>query len=609
MKRLGATPLPNQCAAFVVWAPKARTVEICLGNLDGGKAPRREPLHADGRGYFSATLSGVEPGAQYRFRIDGELERPDPASRLQSEGVHGASRVIDLAFDWRDQAWHGVPLSKYVIYELHVGTFSRAGTFAGVVPELERLKKLGVTAIELMPVAQFPGERNWGYDGVYPFAVQSSYGGPKGLQRLIDECHRAGLAVVLDVVYNHLGPEGNYLSDFGPYFTDRYQTPWGRALNFDGAESEGVRRFFLENALMWLEDFHIDALRLDAVHAIIDRSATPFLEELASSVHRRAEELGRRCYLIAESDLNDPRLVRRSDVGGHGLDSMWCDDHHHAAHVLVTGEKAGYYVDFGQVEDMGRAFAGGMSRPGEYSPFRRRRHGRPGPALNAEQCVVFTQNHDQVGNRLLGERLDALVGFEQQKLLAGLTCLSRFIPLLFMGQEYGETAPFQYFISHGDPELVAAVRRGRREEFASFALDGEAPDPAAQSTFDRCVLQPELRHTGHHALLHRLYATLLELREKLTSEPADECLAFESRRALLVRRAQHAWMVFSFSDAAQTLTVPVPAGAWQRWLATADAEWAGAGSRSPVRVDSDGEVTLELEPFSLLVYGRPDSAA
>jgi maltooligosyltrehalose trehalohydrolase len=606
MNRLGATPLPNQSAAFVVWAPTARTAEVCLGTLDAGKVQRREPLHADGRGYFSATLSGVEPGAQYRFRIDGERERPDPASRLQSEGVHGASRVVDLGFDWHDQAWRGVPLSKYVIYELHVGTFSRAGTFAGVASELERLKQLGVTAIELMPVAQFPGGRNWGYDGVYPFAVQSSYGGPKGLQRLVDECHRAGLAVVLDVVYNHLGPEGNYLSDYGPYFTDRYQTPWGRALNFDGPDSEGVRRFFLENALMWLEDFHVDALRLDAVHAIIDRSAKPFLEELAECVHRHAEALGRHCYLIAESDLNDPRVVRRSDMGGLGLDSMWCDDFHHAAHVLVTGEKAGYYVDFGQVEDMARAFTSGMSHPGEYSPFRRRRHGRPSPDLRAEQCVVFAQNHDQVGNRMLGERLDALVGFEQQKLLAGLTCMSRFIPLLFMGQEYGETAPFQYFISHSDAELVAAVQRGRREEFASFALDGEAPDPAAQSTFDRCVLHPELRHTGRHALLHRLYATLLELRRKLTSEQADACVAFESRRVLLVRREQHAWMAFSFSDAAQTLTVPVLAGEWERWLATADAEWEGPGTRSPARLASTGEVTLELEPYSLVVYGRPD---
>jgi maltooligosyltrehalose trehalohydrolase len=608
MNRLGAIPLTNQNASFRVWAPKAKTVEIWIGDLGAGKAQRLEPLHAEGGGYFSATLSSIEPGVQYRFRIDGELDRPDPASRLQSDGVHGPSRLIDLAFDWHDAGWRGVPLSKYVIYELHVGTFSRAGTFAGVAAELERLKKLGVTAIELMPVAQFPGERNWGYDGVYPFAVQSSYGGPKGLQRLVDECHRVGLAVVLDVVYNHLGPEGNYLSDFGPYFTERYQTPWGRALNFDGSECEGVRRFFLENALMWFEDFHIDALRLDAVHAIIDRSAKPFLEELGDAVHRRAETVGRHWYLIAESDLNDPRVVRTSDIGGLGLDAMWCDDYHHAAHVLVTGEKAGYYADFGRVEDMARAFARGMSQPGEYSVFRQRRHGRAGPDLAPEQCVVCTQNHDQIGNRLRGERLDVLVGFEQQKLIAGLTCLSRFVPLLFMGQEYGETAPFQYFISHGDAELVAAVQRGRREEFASFALEGEAPDPASPATFERCVLDADMRHTGRHAILHQLYQTLLELRETLPQQGVDECIAFESRRILLVRRGRGAWIAFSFSDTIQTATLPVTGGSWQRLLSSAEREWSGPGSRAPARIDSTGEVTLEIEPFSLMIYVSTDIA-
>jgi len=604
MKRLGAIPIDKQSANFRVWAPKAKTVELLLGDLDAGKAERREPLQAEGDGYFAATLSGVEPGAQYRFRIDGTLDRPDPASRLQNDGVHEPSRVIDLGFDWHDQAWRGVPLSKYVLYELHVGTFSRAGTFAGILPELERLKRLGVTAIEIMPVAQFPGDRNWGYDGVYPFAVQSSYGGPKGLQRLVDECHRAGIAVVLDVVFNHVGPEGNYLSDFGPYFTDRYQTPWGRALNFDGPESEGVRRFFLENALMWFEDFHIDALRLDAVHAIIDRSARPFLEELADTVHRRAEQRGRHWYLIAESDLNDPRVVRRSDVGGYGLDAMWCDDYHHAGHVLVTGENAGYYADFGQVEDLARAFTVGMSRPGEYSAFRQRRHGRPGPDLAPEQCVVFMQNHDQVGNRLLGERIDALVGFEQQKLVAGLTCLSRCLPLLFMGQEYGEPAPFQYFISHGDPELVEAVRRGRREEFASFALGGEAPDPAAQDTFECCVLDSERRHSGRHAVLHRLYTELLELRAALAAPSPDECVAFEGRRVLLVRRGRDAWMSFSFSDRVETVTLPVLGGTWRRLLSSAEVEWDGPGSRLPARLESAGEVTLEMQPYSLAVYVR-----
>jgi maltooligosyltrehalose trehalohydrolase len=599
MTRLGAIVRPHQGCSFQIWAPEARRVDVRL--VDSG---RLEPMHPEGEGYFAVTLDQVESGARYCFCLEGDRERPDPASRRQSDGVHGPSRVVDLAFDWQDHAWRGVPLRDYVIYELHVGTFSRAGTFAGIVPELDRLKRLGVTAIEIMPVAQFPGARNWGYDGVYPYAVQDTYGGPKGLQRFVQECHRAGLAVVLDVVYNHMGPEGNYLSDFGPYFTDRYKTPWGQALNFDGPGSEGVRRFFVENALMWLEDFHIDALRLDAVHAIIDRSAKPFLEELSEVVHRRGEELGRHFYLMGESDLNDPRIVRPGELGGLGLDSMWSDDFHHAAHVLITGETAGYYADFGQLEHLAQAFRSGMSAPGEYSPHRRRRHGRPGPDLQLQQHVVCIQNHDQIGNRLLGERLGAIVSFEQEKLAAGLLCLAPFIPLLFMGQEYGDPAPFQYFVSHDDQTLLAAIRKGRREEFESFGWSDEAPDPASAETFGRCVLNTDLRNTGRHAILHRLYQTLLTLRRSLAPSVPDDCLALEARRVLVVRRGRLAWMVFSFRDAVQKVSVPTFPGRWQRLLASSEAEWGGPGATPPDRVDSTGEVELELQPFAFVVYGQ-----
>ncbi len=565
-------------------------------------------MKSDGRGYFSTTLKDVEAGASYLYCLDGAIDRPDPASRLQSDGVHGPSRVVDSEFEWHDTGWRGVPLSKYVIYELHVGTFTRAGTFAGIVPELERLKKLGVTAVELMPVAQFPGTRNWGYDGVYPYAVQDSYGGPRGLKRLVDECHRVGLAVVLDVVFNHLGPEGNYLSDFGPYFTEQYHTPWGRALNFDGPQSEGVRRFFIENALMWLDEFHIDALRLDAVHAIIDRSARPFLEELADAVRCRGEQLGRHFYLTAESDLNDPRMVRPSELGGHGMDSMWCDDYHHAAHVLITAENAGYYVDFGRVEDLARAFATGMSRAAQYSLHRQRVHGRLAPDLRPTQGIVCLQNHDQVGNRFLGERLGAIVGFEQEKVAAGLTCLSTYVPLLFMGQEYGEPAPFQYFVSHSDEALVDAIRRGRLEEFASFAQKGEAPDPAAPETMERCVLNADLRKTGRHAVLHRLYEALLQIRRQLPDATAyDDCLALEARRVLLVQRGRRAWMVFSFSDAVQKVTLPMLPGAWQRLVSSAETEWQGPGTKLPARVDSPGEIEAELQPYSFAVYAAVEA--
>jgi len=565
-------------------------------------------MRPEGDGYHAAILKNIEPGAPYMFRLDGELDRPDPAARLQGDGVHAPSRVVDLGYDWQDVGWRGVPRHAYVIYELHVGTFSRAGTFAGIVPELRRLKELGVTAIELMPVAQFPGTRNWGYDGVYPFAAQASYGGPKGLQRLVDECHRAGLAVILDVVYNHLGPEGNYLADFGPYFTDRYRTPWGPALNFDGPECEGVRAFFMQNALMWLEDFHIDALRLDAAHAIIDRSAKPFLEELADAVHGRGEELGRHLYLIAESDLNDPRMVRPSTLGGHGLDGMWCDDFHHAAHVLLTGEKAGYYADYGEVEQMAQAFRWGMVNPGGFSEFRKRRHGRPAPDFRPDQGVVCLQNHDQIGNRLMGERLTALVGFEQQKLAAGLLCGSPFIPLLFMGEEYGEKAPFQYFVDHGDEALLEAIRRGRREEFKSFGWSTEPPDPGARETLERCVLNHELRHTGQHAVLYRLYETLLRQRPRLAPRvlgdfAMDDTVAFEAQRVLFVRREGRLCMAFNFSGRPERVRLPVPPGPWERLVSSAETEWQGPGTELPAKVESNGELSVELQPHSFVYYG------
>jgi maltooligosyltrehalose trehalohydrolase len=521
--------------------------------------------------------------------------------------VHGPSRVADLKYEWTDGAWRGLPLGSYVLYELHVGTYSRAGTFAGVIAELSRLRELGVTAIELMPVAQFPGTRNWGYDGVYPFAVQDSYGGARGLQELVNACHCAGLAVVLDVVYNHLGPEGNYLADFGPYFTDCYRTPWGRALNFDGPHSEGVRRYFIDNALQWFEDFHIDALRLDAVHAIIDRSARPFLEELADCVHRRGEELGRHLYLIAESDLNDARIVRPHAVGGFGLDAMWCDDFHHAVHSLLTGERNGYYVDFGAVEQLARAFRNGMSNPGGHSSFRQRRHGRAAPDLRGEQCVVFVQNHDQIGNRFLGERLAALVSFEQQKLAAGILCLAPFLPLLFMGEEYAETAPFLYFVSPTDRQLLEAIRKGRQEEFASFAAHEPAPDPGAPETFRRSVLNTELRHSGPHAVLYRLHRQLLELRPRLRSTQPDECIAYEAQRVLLVRREQSAWMAFCFSNQREEIDAPVLPGRWRALVSSADATWQGPGSLLEPQIESTGALRLLLQPHSFVCYMRDET--
>jgi maltooligosyltrehalose trehalohydrolase len=563
-------------------------------------------------GYYEVVVDGVEPGSRYVYRLDEGKERPDPASRSQPQGAHGPSQVVSPSFAWDDDSWPGLPLEEYVVYELHVGAFTREGTFDSVIPQLDGLRDLGVTAIELMPVAQFPGGRNWGYDGVHLFAVQDSYGGPGGLKRLVNACHHSGLAVVLDVVYNHLGPEGNYLGDFGPYFTDRYHTPWGPAVNFDGPGSDGVRRFYIENALHWITEFHIDALRLDALHAVFDYSAQPFLEELAAAVHEQADRLGQRAYLMAESDRNDPRLVRPRDLGGYGLDAHWNDDFHHALHTLLTGERFGYYQDFGRLEDMAKALREGFVYSGRYSPYRQRRHGASSRDVPAHRFVVFAQNHDQVGNRLGGDRLSQLVSFEGLKLAAGAVLLSPFIPLLFMGEEYGETAPFLYFISHSDPTLVEAVRRGRREEFAAFAWQGEPPDPASEKTFLRSKLNHGLRGEGHHRVLFEFHKELLRLRKELPalarlSKEQLEVAGYEKENVLFLRRwdgESQVFAVFNFGDAPASVAVPVPPGRWCKQLNSTDERWQGSGSSVPDLLESAGQIMLAINPRAFALFAK-----
>jgi maltooligosyltrehalose trehalohydrolase len=436
MRPVGAILGPDGRTSFRVWAPLAQTVELHLVS----PIDKVVPMQPDERGYHHTTAE-AEPGTRYLYRLDGR-ELPDPASRYQPEGVHGPSEVTDPTFGWSDHTWFGLPLRDYVLYELHTGTFTPQGTFEAIVPWLSELRDLGVTVIELMPVAQFPGTRNWGYDGVYPYAPQASYGGPEGLKRLVDACHARGLGVCLDVVYNHLGPEGCYVDEFGPYFTDAYITPWGRAMNFDGPDSDEVRTFFIGNALYWFEEFHIDALRLDAVHAILDTSALPFLEELALATADLGERLNRRLHLIAESADNDARIIAPRELGGFGLDAQWNDDFHHALHALVTGERAGYYADYGDLRHLARAYADGFVYQGEYSGYRRRRHGRSSRHRGAQRFVVFTRNHDQIGNRMLGERPTVRLDVEELKLTAAVMLLSPYLPLLFMGEEYAETAPF-----------------------------------------------------------------------------------------------------------------------------------------------------------------------
>jgi maltooligosyltrehalose trehalohydrolase len=605
---IGACYLGDGRCRFRVWAPLAQTVEVHVVSPQD----RLAPLTPQPRGYHEGIVEGLEPGALYFYRLDGERDRPDPASRAQLQDVHGPSQVVDTAFPWQDGHWWGLPLRDYVLYELHVGTFTAAGTFEAIILHLPDLKALGITAVELMPAAQFPGARNWGYDGVYPFAVQHAYDGPQGLQRLVDACHRQGLAVVLDVVYNHLGPEGNYLGEFGPYFTERYTTPWGPALNFDGPDSDEVRRFFIANALYWVTEFHIDALRLDAVHAILDHSAFPFLEELGLALHDCGERLNRRIYAIAESALNDTRIIRPCALGGFGLDAQWNDDFHHALRAVLTGEATGYYQDFGEIRQLAKAFREGFVYAGEYSPFRRRRHGNSSAAIPAPQLVVFAQNHDQVGNRLRGERLSQLVSFEGLKLAAGAVLLSPFIPLLFMGEEYGETAPFPYFISHYDPQLVEAVRRGRREEFAAFAWQGEPPDPQAEATFQSAKLNHRRRDTGPHRLLWQFYRELIELRRTLPalahlSKEAMEVHSAEADQLLCVRRwcaEQEALLILHFGRAAAAVRVPAPVGRWRKRLDSAEEQWGGPGSPAPADLEADGEMALTLPPEACLLFVR-----
>jgi maltooligosyltrehalose trehalohydrolase len=607
-RRPGADYLGGGRCCFTVWAPFTDKVEVRI------VSPRESivELERDEHGYHQGIIEEVEPGSLYLYRLGGGKERPDPASRFQPQGVHGPSQIVNPDFSWDDHGWTGLALRDYIIYELHVGSFTPEGTFAAVIPHLQNLKNLGITAIELMPVAQFPGSRNWGYDGTYPFAVQNSYGGPDGLKHLIDGCHQVGLAVVLDVVYNHLGPEGNYLAEFGPYFTDRYRGPWGHPINFDGPYSDEVRRFFLENGLYWVKEFHLDGLRIDAVHGILDFSAFPFLEELAVAVHDLAERLSRQVYLIAESDLNDSRIVRPRELGGFGIDAQWNDDFHHALHTLFTKEDTGYYQDFGELQHLVKAFREGFVYRGDYSIYRKRRHGNSSRRLTAEKFVVFSQNHDQIGNRAQSERLSALVSFEALKLAAAVVLLSPFIPLLFMGEEYGETAPFYYFVSHSDADLVEAVRRGRREEFVAFRWQGEPPDPQDEATFLQCKLDPELRFQGQHEILYNFYSELIRRRRespplKVLDKERLEVTGLEEEKVLWWRRwhgEQQVAAIFHFGKQARSLSLPLPEGSWRKQLDSADSLWDGPGSTVSSEVVSPGGVSLSLPAESCVLLLR-----
>ncbi|MEL7638815.1 MAG: malto-oligosyltrehalose trehalohydrolase [Solidesulfovibrio sp.] len=596
---------------FTVWAPRCRHLDLILPET--GTAVPMERLAG---GCFTVERAGLAAGARYLFSLDGRLRRPDPASRHQPDDVHGPSALVDVAaFAWTDAGFVPPPPNRRVYYEIHVGTFTPEGTFAAVIARLPHLRELGVTCLELMPVSQFPGGRNWGYDGVAPFAPCQAYGGPAGLARLVDACHAHGLAVVLDVVYNHLGPEGNYLRDFGPYFTDRYRTPWGEAVNYDGPGSAAVRAFFLQNALYWLRDYHIDGLRLDAVHAIYDQGPVHFVAELAETVAAWQAAAGRRAFLVAETHLNDPAVITDTSCGGMGLDGLWNDDFHHAVHAWLTGEKRGYYADYGGRDDVATALADGFVYAGRPSAFFGHVRGRSAGHLPADRFVNCLQNHDQIGNRARGERLVTLVGTDAARLASALLILSPGSPLLFMGEEWGETNPFCYFISHLDAGLVEAVRRGRRREFARFRWRGAVPDPFDGATF--AASRPDWGRLAapDNAAMLAWYRALLALRAaspalRETRRHLTRVWPLGDAKALAMeRRGADGRFLCLVNAAARPARVGLGASAplreYARVLDAGEARFGGAGRLMPERPAA----TLTLPAFGAVVYQRQEDAA
>ncbi len=602
--KIGANYLGNNQCEFTVWGPTLKQVAVQLVSPD----KHLIPMQKSADGYWQTTATDIPPGTLYTYQLEAKSDWPDPASKYQPQGVHSPSQVIDEnAFTWTDTDWQGVPLAETIIYELHVGTFTQAGTFEAIIPQLTKLKELGINAIEIMPVAQFPGDRNWGYDGVYPYAVQNSYGGPEGFKKLINACHKQGISVILDVVFNHLGPEGNYLSQFAPYFTSKYVSIWGTPLNFDDAYSDGVRNYFIENALYWFRDYHIDGLRIDAIQAIFEVSARPFLEELSDATTDLSQQLGKQLYLIAESDLNDVRTLRSKELGGFGLSAQWCDDFHHALHTLLTGENDRYYQDFGKCEHLEKAFKESFVYSGQYAPHRKRKHGNSAKDQPADQFIVFSQTHDQIGNRILGDRLSKIVDFEALKLAAATVLISPYIPFLFMGEEYGEESPFLYFVSHSDENLIEAIRKDKQQEFKIFEGRGEFQDPQSPESFQKCKLNWEKQTAGKHKILWEWHQHLIKLRRtipalKKLDKTSLEVSSIEAEKILFLRRwtdDSQIFCILNFNKQQVAFTVALPQGNWKKILDSADAKWMGAGSTLPEKIASEQELTIKPQSFAL----------
>ena len=570
---------------FSVWAPLPQKVEL---QLNGKLLPMRHA--ADG--WWAAEVPEAKPGDRYGFMLDGTGPFPDPRSPSQPDGVHKLSRVVDEnAFSWMDRNFQAPPLASAIVYELHIGTFTPAGTFLAAIERLEHLAGLGVTHVEFMPVVEFSGNHGWGYDGVDLFAPHHAYGSPEDLKKLIAACHARGLAVILDVVYNHLGPSGNYLAKYGPYFTRKFASPWGEGINFDGPDSGEVRRFFCDNALMWLRDFHFDALRLDAVHGIIDTSAVHILEQLKLEVERLSAQSGRHLALIPESDLNDPRLLWAREHGGFQLDAQWSDDFHHTLHTVLTGERTGYYSDFGTIGALAKALRHAYVYDGVFSEHRRRVHGRSADGLNGHRFLGYLQNHDQVGNRARGDRSSQLMSLGKLKIGAALVLTSPFLPMLFQGEEWGASTPFFYFTDYQELELANAVREGRCREFAAFGWKPEdTADPQARETLERSKLKWEEVSKSPHAEILDWHKRLIQLRraeaDLADGELTNVCCTFDEQEHWLVMKRGSISVVCNFSERPQR--IPIGAGTGKILMA----------SENAVRL-SDG--VAEMPPDSVLI--------
>ncbi len=541
---------------FDIWAPRARTMSVFV---NGTTLPMRGP---DGRGWWRLDAPGASAGTDYGFLIDrDDHPYPDPRSQWQPNGVHGLSRIYDQgAFHWTDAQFKPSPLASAIIYELHIGTFTPQGTLDAAIEKLNYLSALGITHVELMPVAAYAGNHGWGYDGVALNAVHQPYGGPDALKRLVDAAHQGGLAVLLDVVYNHFGPVGNYTGKYGPYIVDAHQTPWGGAMNLESEGASEVRRFLCDNALMWLRDFHIDGLRIDAVHAFVDRSAIHFLEQLASEVETLEAASARPLALIAESDLNDPRLVTAREAGGQGMDAQWSDDFHHALFSVLARTRDGYYQDFGALAQLAKALERTFVYDGIYSHYRRRVHGRPASHLSQHRFLGYIQDHDQVGNRAMGDRISHIAGMKSAKIAAAFVLLSPFVPMIFQGEEWACSSPFQYFADH-DPEMARLVSEGRRKEFAAFGWDPDSiPDPENRETFLRSKLNWDETAQPEHADMLEWYRDLIRLRKAIPAlnngEPGNTRVRFDEEQQWLRMERGPVILYCNIGAAAHTFAVP-----------------------------------------------------